>query len=115
MVERSFVMTYEEIKEKYPIGKLLYRTVTKEKRMAYWASAHDRKVYRTKYPDAEFADNGTVTYTETLIYEKRVEGWLYDGEDFFIAENTWDGWIPLDEDDLAEYEARGIVSFPAEF
>ena len=108
-------MTYEEIKEKYPIGKLLYRTITKEKRMACWASAYDRKVYRAKYPDAEFADNGTVTYTETIIYEKHVDGYLCTNEGFFVAEDTWDGWVPLDDDDLAEFEAKGIATLPCEF
>ena len=108
-------MTYEEIVKEYPIGKLLYRTIEKEKRVAFWASAKDRELYRLKYPDAEFADNGTVTYTETFVYEKRVEGYICTEKGFFVAENTWDGWQPLDDDDLAEYKARGIVSFHNEF
>jgi hypothetical protein len=108
-------MTYEEISTKYPIGKLLYRTIEKEKRTAFWANAKDRQLYRLKYPDAEFADNGTVRYTETIVYEKRVEGYVCTKEGFFVAEDTWDGWQTLDDDDLAEYEAMGIVSFPSEF
>lgn len=108
-------MTYEEISTKYPIGKLLYRTIEKERRIAHWASAQDRHIYRAKYPDAKFSDNGTVTYTETIIYEKRVEGYLCTNEGFFVAEDTWDGWVVLDDDDLADFEAKGIATLPCEF
>ena len=108
-------MTYEEISNKYPIGKLLCRTIEKERRVDFWATEKDMQVYRAKYPDAEFGVNGTVIYTETTIFEKKVEGWLVTEDGFFVAENTWDGWYPLDEDELAEYEAMGIASSPYEF
>lgn len=108
-------MTYEEISTKYPIGKLLCRTIEKERRVDFWATETDMRVYRAKYPDAEFGVNGTVIYTETKIFEKRVEGWLVTEDGFFVAEDTWDGWQPLDEDELTGYEARGIASFPYEF
>ena len=31
---------------------------------------------------------------------KIVEGFLYDGEYWRPTYNTWDGWLPYDEDDL---------------
>lgn len=33
---------------------------------------------------------------------KIVEGFLYDGKYWRPAYNTWDGWLPYDEDDLNE-------------
>ena len=101
-------MTYEEISTKYPIGKLLYREIAKEKRSAFWANETDKELYLKKYPDAQFTDNGGVIYTTTFVNEKRVEGWIVTNEGFFVAEDSWDGWVPLDEDDLESYEKIGI-------
>ena len=103
-------MTFEEISTKYPVGKLLYKKIEKERRCGFWASEHDKQIFRTKDPEAEFAWNGTVIYHETFIYEKRVEGWLFDGEEWSVVENTWDGWVTLDEEDLAEYEKIGTAA-----
>ena len=101
-------MTYEEISTKYPIGKLLCREITKEKRSAFWANETDKELYLKKYPDAQFTNNGGVIYTATFVNEKRVEGWIVTNEGFFVAEDSWDGWQPLDEDDLEFYEKIGI-------
>ena len=103
-------MTFEEISTKYPVGKLLYRKVEKERRCGFWASEHDKQIFRAKDPNAEFAWNGTVIYYETVTSEKRVEGWLFDGKEWSVVEDTWDGWVALDEDDLAEYEKIGIAA-----
>ena len=102
-------MTYEEINTKYPVGKLLYRKIEKKRRCGFWASEHDKRVFRAKDPDAKFACNGTVIYHETITSEKRVEGWLFDGSDWHVVEDSWDGWIPLDQEDLDEYEKIGIM------
>jgi hypothetical protein len=102
-------MTYEEISTKYPIGKLLYRKINKIQRAAFWYNEQDKKIYLAKYPDALFLANGVIMYTDTLIDEKRVEGWLCTKEGWFVAEDGWDGWTILDEDDLAEIEAKGIA------
>ena len=106
-------MTFEEISTKYPVGKLLYRKVEKERRCAFWASEHDKQIFRAKDPNAEFLWNGVVTYHETITSEKRVEGWLFDGKEWSVVEDTWDGWVALDEDDLAEYEKIGIAATEA--
>lgn len=103
-------MTFEEISTKHPVGKLLYRKVEKERRCGFWASEHDKQIFRAKDPNAEFAWNGTVIYYEIITSEKRVEGWLFNGKEWSVVEDTWDGWVPLDEDDLAEYEKIGIAA-----
>lgn len=102
-------MTYEEISAKYPIGKLLYRKITKVKRADFWSSEQDKKIYLSKYPDAEFTQNGGVIYTESTVKEKYVQGWLYNGEEWFVAEMTWDGWTEIDQEELDEYKKIGIA------
>ena len=102
-------MTYEEIAEKYPINKVLFRKIEKIKTVFFWYSEKDKEIYRAKYSDAVFSDDGTVKYTETRIIEKRVEGWLYDGSDWYVVENSWDGWITIDQEDLDEFKKIGIA------
>ena len=102
-------MTYEEISEKYPIGKLLARTVELKWRTGYWTTQADKDFYNKNYEYVRFYDNGNVEFKETYLKEYHVQGWIATDEGFFVAENTWDGWQPLDEEDLAEIEARGIM------
>ena len=103
-------MTFEEISTKYPVGKLLYRKINKIRRLAFWYSEQDKRIYQAKYPDAEFAANGSVVYTDTSVSEKRVEGWLFDGTEWHVVEDSWDGWVPLDQEDLDNYEKIGIAA-----
>lgn len=102
-------MTYEEISTKYPVGKLLAKEIVYTKRTGYWCGQADQEYYLTNYTQVRFYDTGYVDYTEKSVKEYRVQGWLCTEEGFFVAEATWDGWVPLDADDLAEIEAKGII------
>lgn len=102
-------MTYEEIRTKYPIGKLLARELVYVDKIGYWANQADKEFYLAKYRKVSFDDNGYVSFTELQTREYRVQGWICTNEGFFVAEEDWDGWQPLDEDDLAEIEAKGIA------
>lgn len=102
-------MTYEEINAKYPIGKLLAREKVKCDRTGYWVNAGDKLFYLENYDYVKFYPNNYVEYSEMSFKEYRVEGWIVTDEGFFVAERTWDGWYPMDEDDLAEIEAKGIT------
>ncbi|NLE05729.1 MAG: hypothetical protein GX638_13150, partial [Crenarchaeota archaeon] len=31
-------------------------------------------------------------------------GWLFDGEEWRVAQDTWDGWVPYSEEALEHYE-----------
>ena len=102
-------MTYEEINTKYPIGKLLARELVYVDKVGYWATQADKELYLAKYRKVSFDDNGYVSFTELQTREYRVQGWIVTNEGFFIAEDGWDDWVILDEDDLAEIEAKGIA------
>ena len=102
-------MTYEEISKKYPIGKLLARTKNVRNKVGYWVGSADKEYYLNNYTNVDFDNNGFVGYTETSFQEYRVEGWIVTDEGFFVAEQGWDGWQPLDQDDLDEIEAKGII------
>ena len=102
-------MTYEEISKKYPIGKLLARTKSVQNKVGYWVGFADKEYYLNNYTNVNFDDNGFVGCTETSFKEYRVEGWIVTNEGFFVVELTWDGWQPLDQDELDEIEAKGIL------
>ena len=102
-------MTYEEIKEKYPIGKLLAKEVVITERVGDWVTQADREYYLKHYKNVRFEKDWKVYYSETKIKAYYVQGWVVTDKGFFVAELTWDGWQPLDEDDLAEIEAKGIA------
>ena len=102
-------MTYEEISVQYPIGKLLARTIDYRWETGTWATQADKDYYNKNFSFVRFYDNHYVEFKVKHEIEYRVEGWLCTEEGFFVAENGWDGWQPLDEDDLAEIEAKGIT------
>lgn len=102
-------MTYEEISTRYPIGKLLARTIDYKWETGYWANEADKNYYRSNFSSVRFYDTHYAEYKIKIEKEYRVEGWICTEEGFFVAENTWDGWQPLDDDDLAEIEAKGIT------
>lgn len=102
-------MTYEEISAKYPIGKLLAREKVYIKRTGGWATQADQEFYLANYKQVRFYKDGYVDFTEEIIKEHRVQGWICTAAGFFVAEETWDGWQILDNDDVAEIEAKGIL------
>lgn len=102
-------MTYEEISTKYPVGKLLASEIVYVDRTGYYVNEADKEFYLTNYHFVRFYPNNYVEYKEKQVKKYVVQGWLVTNEGFFVAEDTWDGWQPLDEDDLAEIEAKGFA------
>lgn len=102
-------MTYEEISTKYPIGKLLAREKIIEKRSGFWCSIADQIFYINNYTNVTFYNNGKVEYEEVKFKDYFVQGWICTSDGFFVAENSWDGWIILDDDELKEIENKGIA------
>lgn len=105
-------MTYEEISTKYPIGKLLAREIIHKTEKTYVANEMDKSYFLAKFKNVSFTSDGMyeyACYTVTEIKKYYVQGWIATNEGFFVAENTWDGWVELDDDDLAEIEKKGIA------
>ena len=88
--------TYEELKEKFPIG-IVYRTVEGGYKRYYY-NLNDVRLYNTMY------DSVIVTGQDTCLciskIEYKVEGYLFDGTYWYPAKRTWDGWETIDEDEV---------------
>ena len=88
--------SYEELKEKFPIGTVYRKTARKYKECCYDSNdINYMKNYYDSYVKTE--DN---LYICTKIHEYKVDGYLFDGTDWYPAKQTWDGWEPIDEDEI---------------
>ena len=97
-------MTYEEIKEKYPIGKILCSKTIDSHYIKAWYTQEDIIMYKQKYHKVEVFPDNTCKCYRTDTYETKVEGWLFDGEEWRVVQDTWDGWVPYSEKALEQLE-----------
>lgn len=91
--------TYEELKEKYPIGsKLNCRTYPQYKNLPYY-SENDLKIYKEIYEEVIVLDENYCRILTTKEEFDLVEGHLFDGEYWYPVEYTWEGWHRIKEID----------------
>lgn len=88
--------SYEELKEKFPIGTI-YRTEEEGYKHHYY-NLDDIRCYNAIY------DRVIITGQDTCLcigkIEYKVDGYLFDGEYWYPAKRTWDGWDKIDEDEI---------------
>ena len=101
-------MTYEEIKEKYPIGRILSSRTVENHYIRTWYTQGDIAIYKQKYQKVEVFPDNTCKCYQTDIYETKVEGWLFDGEKWRVARDAWDGWVPYSEKELEQFEIERL-------
>lgn len=91
--------TLEELQKNYPVG-YTYRTYWNHID-AYCPTANDVIIFKQKHPiirNYRRFEDGTIWCEERK--EDKVEGYLFDGEYWYPAIQTWDGWLPIDEEEL---------------
>lgn len=90
--------TLEELQKKYPIGSTYHISWREIK--AWCPFKSDVLYFKNKHPNARnfmIYDNDFITAEEK--HEDKVEGYIFDGEYWYIAEQTWDGWQIIDEEE----------------
>lgn len=89
---------FEEIQKEYPIGKPLKWT-EEYTTQVYYYTEKDLDAYRKMYKKVIMTEENTclVTVPERVITS--VEGYLFDGEKFYPAYQTWDGWQIWEENE----------------
>jgi hypothetical protein len=96
--------TLEELQKTFPIGTRLaeeFHYVTEER---FWYRHEDLGYYRNCYEDVTvISDHECLCRRKEYFYEV-VDGYLFDGEYWYPARNTWDGWLPFTESDLKKKE-----------
>ena len=94
--------TLEELKQCYPIGKPIWsKTIRRAENRAY-AGKIDLELLRRHYgiENVEVLDSSWAKCWFDETKQKIVEGYLFDGEYWYPAHNTWDGWIEYNESEI---------------
>jgi len=91
--------TLKQLREKHPIGSI-YRICWND--IHEWCpTPTDIYIFKQKHPNIRnfrLYDDGMVWCEEKIEY--KVNGYLFDGESWYPAIQTWDGWIPIDEEEI---------------
>lgn len=68
--------------------------------LRFFYNEKDLKILNQQYDTVAIVDKNVCQCWKTIEKAKIVEGYLYDGEYWYPAYLTHDGWIEYDEDDL---------------
>lgn len=96
--------TYAEIKQHCPISRVIWsKTIRRAENIGY-ANKIDLELLRKYYgtDNVQILDGSWVKCWFDDTRQKIVEGYIFDGEYWYPAYNTHDGWVPYNEDDLID-------------
>ena len=96
--------TLAELQETYPVGSAFITYFRKEYALRFFYNEKDLEILKQQYDTVVIIDKNVCQCWQMVEQAKIVEGFLYDGEYWRPAYNTWDGWFPCNEDDLNERE-----------
>ena len=91
--------TLEELQKEHPVGSVyqIYWNHCRE----WCPTENDLIVLKQKLSNARNfiqKPDGTVWYDEKK--ENKVDGYIFDGKYWYPAIQTWDGWLPIDEEEI---------------
>lgn len=95
--------TLEELQKNYPIGKVISYTQRKFV-IGVYLNQNDIEAYRKNYTDVKILNDYEVSYVIPSKPLITVKGYLFDGKHWFAMEETWDGWIHIEEEFLQTLE-----------
>lgn len=91
--------TLEELQKNHPVGSIYH---TSWYPIGTWCPTEmDFNIFKNEHPNAcnfRRKEDGTVIADEKC--EKKIEGYLFDGEYWYPAIQTWDGWCSIDEENI---------------
>ena len=90
--------TLEELKEKYLLGTKLNYIKTTHSQNFFYARPEDLFEFRKDFKKVEIINDTYVKCSWDVENYDSVDGYLFDGTHWWPAENTWDGWISIKED-----------------
>ena len=90
--------TFEEVQAKYPIGTKMNYTKDTMTQRYFYARPEDIVEYRRMYEKVEVISDELVECTWTFENYDLVDGYIYDGISWYPATITWDGWLPIEQE-----------------
>lgn len=92
--------TLEELQKELPMrGRYIYAINEASYSMAYY-NKMDLEIYRKRYTKVEIIDDTTCICYEPYYSFVDIDGYIFDGISWYPAEETWDGWVPLGEEQI---------------
>lgn len=88
--------TYEELIEKFPVGTVYRRSEVRYKNHYY--NLDDIHYYQTVYDKVIIIDEENCWCIGHNDY--KVDGYLFNGTNWYPAKRTWEGWEPISEDEI---------------
>ena len=105
-------MTYEEI-QNYPIGTIYKFGLTRHSVIGFWYNQNDRLILAkdNTLTDLHFYDNNTYTAIRLQKTDYKIDGWLFDGEEWYCVERiAGDRYEKIEEEELINEIKRGNVN-----
>ena len=94
--------TFEEVQAKYPIGTKMNYTKDTITQRYFYARPEDIVEYRRMYKKVEVINDDLVECTWDVEDYDLVDGYIYNGISWYPATITWDGWLPIKEEENDE-------------
>ena len=95
-------MTYEEI-QNYPVGTIYKFELTKYNVDGFWYNLGDKLIIArdSTLTNLYFHDDNTYTATRIQKTDYKIDGWLFDGEEWYCVERTaYDRYERIEEEML---------------
>ena len=96
--------TLEELQQTYPIHSIFSKRVEHHIDLHTYYNNNDLKIFTRRSDKIEILDDTTCITYKTITGKRIVDGYLYDGEYWYPAYNTHDGWVEYDESDIFQEE-----------
>lgn len=96
--------TLEELQQTYPIHSIFSKRTERHIELHTYYNTNDLKVFRRYSDHVEILDDTTCITYKIWVNSRTVEGYLYDGEYWYPAYYTHDGWVEYNESDIFKEE-----------
>ena len=105
-MERIKFETLAELQETYPVGSVIHEEKVERTVTRYFYNEKDFNYLKKHYASVIPVDDATCFCRRIEYRRKIVEGYIYDGNFWYPAHSTWDGWVEYTEYDLKSEEEK---------
>ena len=98
--------SYEEMISKYPLDGFSNVIWKIDKRKLYCPTDEDLRILRVKFPYGYFDNTRTMYICFVPWAICLYDSYLYDGEAWFLAESTWEGYQKVLHSEIVEAKAK---------
>lgn len=95
--------TFEEISTKYPIDGKTNVYYQAHMVVTYVLTKEDLVLAKQRFPHGRYEEKESKWIGYEVLKQTWYDSYIYDGENWRLGEDSWDGYVPLNEDDIPHY------------